>query len=267
MSALSLMVSDKHKHLKVQEDDLLILSSRFIPGNERAINRIINEFSRRGAQVEYEKVADVHVSGHAGQDELRLFIRAFRPRYFIPVHGEYRHLVRHAQLAREEGVSKERIVIVQDGDMVTFNENGTFNTERMDVNWVFVDGHGVGDVCWEILRGRRALSEKGIIIVVLTIDGVSGVLACRPHIISQGVTGPKTEPQLLGDIQEVVENTVSELYPKSFDEWEDAREKIRLAARRHVNRVFGRKPIVQTVLTRTESEIESFQITCAQEIP
>jgi ribonuclease J len=267
MSALSLMAYDKHKYLSVKEDDLLILSSRFIPGNERAINRIINEFTRRGAQVEYEKVANVHVSGHARQDELRLLIRALRPRYFVPVHGEYRHLVRHAQLAEEEGIPKERIVIAQDGDLIRFKGKDSFDTDRMDVGWVFVDGRGVGDVCRDILRGRRALSEKGVVIVVLTVDGGTGEPAARPQIISQGVTGPETEPQLLAGIQEAVENTIIEINPGSHEQWEEAREQIRLTARRHVNKVFGRKPLVQTVLTLTEPQISTARISYAHDIP
>ncbi len=134
MSALSLMALDRHRYLKVKPGDVVVLSSKFIPGNERAITHIINEFSRRGARVMYEKVSDVHVSGHASEEELRYLIRLVHPKCFIPIHGEYRHLLRHAHIAIEEGIPADRVLVAQDGDLVEISHDGARVIEQ-DSKW------------------------------------------------------------------------------------------------------------------------------------
>jgi len=250
LSALSLMSYERHKYLKVKQGDLLVLSSRFIPGNEKAINRIINEFCRRGARVEYEKVSHVHVSGHASSDELRDLIRRVRPLYFIPVHGEYRHLLRHANLAVEEGIPSERVLVLEDGDVVELSKEWAGITQRIEVKRVFVDGTGVGDVGAEVLRDRRALSEVGLVIVVIPVSDDTGELLSGPEVLSRGVTYQEMEPDLIEGARRAVEELLVELNPRSPEQWEEAREAIRLAVRRHINRLLKRKPLVQTVFIR-----------------
>jgi ribonuclease J len=250
MSALSLMSYERHKYLKVKQGDLLVLSSRFIPGNEKAINHIINEFCRRGARVEYEKVSHVHVSGHASSDELRDLIRRVRPLYFIPVHGEYRHLLRHADLAVEEGIPRERVLVLEDGDVVELSKEWAGVTQRIEVKRVFVDGTGVGDVGTEVLRDRRALSEVGLVIVVIPVSDDTGELLSGPEVLSRGVTYQEMEPDLIEGARRAVEELLVEVNPRSPEQWEEARESIRLAVRRHINRLLGRKPLVQTVFIR-----------------
>jgi ribonuclease J len=248
MSALSLMASDRHKYLKIRPGDVVVLSSRFIPGNERAINHIINEFCRRGAKVLYEKISDVHVSGHASEDELRYLIRLVRPRCFIPIHGEYRHLLRHSRIAIEEGIPDERVLIAQNGDLVEISSERPTVVDQLDVGRVFVHGKGVGDIGHDVLRDRRFLAEVGLVTVVLVIEEDSGNFVCGPEISSLGVTFEDVGQDLMGGVRISVEERLAELDPKTWDQWENAKEEIRLAVRRHINRVLGRKPVVQTLL-------------------
>ncbi len=251
MSALSLMASDRHKYLKVKPGDVVVLSSKFIPGNERAINHIINEFCRRGAHVMYEKVSDVHVSGHASEEELRYLIRLVRPRCFIPIHGEYRQLLRHAQVAMEEGIPADRVLVAQDGDVIELSPDGAVIVEQLDVGRVFVHGKGVGDVGHDVLRDRRTLAESGLVTVVLAVDGESGRVVSGPEVSSVGVTFEEVEAELLEGARVAVEERLAELDPNSLEQWEASKDEIRLAVRRHIKRILGRKPLVQTVILPT----------------
>jgi len=248
MSALSLMAVDRHKYLRVKPGDVVVLSSRFIPGNERAINQIINEFSRRGAHVMYDKVSDVHVSGHASAEELRYLIRLVQPRCFMPIHGEYRHLIRHAQIALEEGIPEERVLVGQDGDLIEIDIDGPRVVEQIDVGRIFVHGKGVGDVGHDVLRDRRTLSEVGLVTVVLAVARESLKLVTGPELRSLGVTFHEVEPELLEGVRHAVEERLAELSPCTHDQWEESREEVRLAVRRYVNRLLGRKPVVQTLI-------------------
>jgi ribonuclease J len=200
--------------------------------------------------VEYEKVSHVHVSGHASSDELRDLIRRVRPLYFIPVHGEYRHLLRHADLAVEEGIPRERVLVLEDGDVVELSKEWAGVTQRIEVKRVFVDGTGVGDVGTEVLRDRRALSEVGLVIVVIPVSDDTGELLSGPEVLSRGVTYQEMEPDLIEGARRAVEELLVEVNPRSPEQWEEARESIRLAVRRHINRLLGRKPLVQTVFIR-----------------
>ncbi|MGB6063520.1 MAG: ribonuclease J [Desulfomonilaceae bacterium] len=250
MSALALMAFDRHKYLKVKPGDVVVLSSRFIPGNERAITHIINEFSRRGARVMYEKVSDVHVSGHASEEELRYLIRLVHPNCFIPIHGEYRHLLRHAHIAIEEGIPAERVLVAQDGDLVEITNEKAQVIEQLEVGRVFVHGKGVGDIGHDVLRDRRTLSEVGLVTVVLGVNKESGAVIAGPDIHSRGVTFDEVEPELLEGVRIAIEERLAELNPRTAEDWKNSKEEIRLAVRRHINRILGRKPFVQTIVLK-----------------
>lgn len=250
MSALSLMAVDRHKYLKMKPGDVVVFSSRFIPGNEKAINQIINELSRRGAQVMYDKVSDVHVSGHASAEELRYLIRLVSPGCFVPIHGEYRHLLRHARLAIEEGIPPERVLVAQDGDLIEVSSEGATVVEQLDVGRVFVHGKGVGDIGHDVLRDRRCLSEMGLVTVVVVIREETGELLYGPELRSLGVTFEEVEPELMEGATIALEERLAELNPASADQWENARDEIRLAVRRYINRTLGRKPLVQTTIAK-----------------
>lgn len=248
MSALSLMAFDKHKYLRVKPGDIIVLSSRFIPGNEKAINHVINEFCRRGARVMYEKISDVHVSGHAGEEELRYLIRLVRPQCFIPIHGEYRQLHRHAEIALDEGIPPEKVLIAQNGDVVELSQGSPKVVEQVDVGRTFVHGKGVGDIGHDVLRDRRMLAEVGIVTVVLVVERESGRLVVGPDLSSKGLTFEEVEPELMEGARFAVEEQLALLAPASLEQWENAKDEIRLAVRRYVNRTLGRKPLVQTII-------------------
>ncbi len=248
MSALALMALDKHKHLKIKPGDTVVLSSRFIPGNEKAINQIVNEFCRRGARVMYEKVSDVHVSGHASEEELRYLIRLVRPTYFVPIHGEYRHLLRHAHIAMEEGIPRDHVLVATDGDVIEVSAQGISVAGQLEAGRVFVHGKGVGDIGRNVLRDRRSLSETGLVVVALAVSRETGCVAAGPEVHSIGVTFEEASQDLHDRVAHDVADLLSGLHPRAAEEWESAKEEIRLAVRRCVNKALGRKPLVKTVL-------------------
>jgi ribonuclease J len=174
MSSLTRMAENRHKGIKVRKGDIVILSSRFIPGNERAITAIINNLYRMGAEVVYERVSDIHSSGHAYQEELKLMLHIVKPKYFIPVHGEYRHLVKHAQLAGQTGMAPGRLLLVEDGMPVCFAGGEATVAKRVQTGRVLVDGKGVGDIGDVVLRDRRRLSGDGVVVVLLGVDEQTG---------------------------------------------------------------------------------------------
>jgi len=171
-----------------------------------------------------------------------------QPRYFIPAHGEYRHLRRHARLAKEEGIPEERVLVLEDGDLVELSWDKATVLERLPLKRVFVDGKGVGDVGNEVLRDRRVLSEVGMVIVAIAIAKETGEIVSGPEVFSRGVTYQDTEPELIDGTRKAVEAVLADLDPRTSGDWEEAREQIRLAARRHVNRSLGRRPVVQTLV-------------------
>jgi ribonuclease J len=185
-SALVRIAMDDHKQIKLEMGDTVILSSRFIPGNEKTISDLINHLYRRGAEVIHEKVSEVHVSGHASQEELKLMLNIVRPRFFIPVHGEYRHLVKHSQLAQRVGIPKERCILAVNGDVVAFSDGEACIIDGIETGRVFVDGKGVGDVGDVVLKDRKHLSEDGMVVVIIGINQASGEIIYGPDIVSRG---------------------------------------------------------------------------------
>lgn len=186
MSALARMAFNDHKKIKIKKGDTVILSSRFIPGNERAINHIINNLYRQGADVIYETVSEVHVSGHAYQEELKMMINLVQPEYFIPIHGEYRHLVKHGELARSVGIPAEKTLLVENGQVLRFDADGARVVEKIETGRVLVDGKGVGDIGQVVLNDRKHLAEHGMVVALVVIDAGTGEILSGPDIISKG---------------------------------------------------------------------------------
>ncbi len=184
LSGLSLMASGGHKYVKISSDDVVVISALPIPGNERLVTKTVNLLFQRGAEVLYEPYRQVHVSGHASREELKLMLNFTRPRYFVPIHGEFRHLVRHARLAEEMGIPKESIFILSNGDVLEISRGGARVKGRIQTGAILIDGFGVGDVVNEVLRERKRLSKDGIVVVSLVL-GKDGLL-CEPKIESQG---------------------------------------------------------------------------------
>ena len=186
MSALVRMARSNYRYIKIKPGDTIILSSKFIPGNEAAITSIINTLYKLGADVIYEKVADIHASGHAKREELKLMLSLVRPKYFIPIHGEYRHLVKHSQLAMDMGIPKENIMLLEDGDVVACEDGVCWKDEKIPTGKVLVDGKGMGEMDDVILRDRKKLSMHGMVIVVLVTDERTGDIVYGPDVISRG---------------------------------------------------------------------------------
>lgn len=188
LSALSLIASREHKHIKVKKGDTVIIAASPVPGNERSVGMIINALFKNGANVIYEKIDEVHVSGHASQEELKLMLNMIKPKYFVPIHGEYRHLKYHEKLAISTGIKPNQVFLLENGDSLSISKSGVRKTKKIDAGVVFVDGLGIGDIKDFVLRDRQHLSQDGIVIVVIAINSNQRKIVGGPDIISKGVT-------------------------------------------------------------------------------
>ncbi|GFE57003.1 ribonuclease J [Geobacter sp. AOG1] len=244
MSALTRIAMDDHKQIKLEEGDTVILSSRFIPGNEKTISDLINHLYRRGAEVYHEKVSEVHVSGHASQEELKLMQNIVRPRYFIPVHGEYRHLVKHAQLAQKVGVPRERCILAVNGDVITFADGSGAITGKVETGRVFVDGKGIGDVGEVVLKDRKHLSQDGMVVVIIGINQTSGEIIYGPDIVSRGFVFEDESQEYLDEARKVVEDTLALTNVTVMADWGEVRQEVRRVLRRFFNKTIERRPVI-----------------------
>jgi len=244
MSALARMSAGTHKQIKIKKGDTVVLSSKFIPGNEKAIAKIINNLYRKGADVIYEKISDIHVSGHAFREELKLMIKLTQPRYFIPVHGEYRHLILHSRLAKEVGIPKENILLAENGQIVEFDKKGGRVNGRVPTGRVLIDGKGVGDVGRSVLKERRVLSEEGMVAVTMAFDEETGVVVYGPEIVSRGFVFETESGYLLEDAQCVILEIVEEVTPDVANRVDKIRSKIKTALRQYFFFTIGRRPVI-----------------------
>jgi len=242
-SALALMASSEHKYVRVERGDLVIISARVIPGNERTIGRVVNALYRLGAEVLYEDNAFVHVSGHASQEDLKMMFNLTRPRYFIPVHGEYRHLLSHARLAESVGIGSERVFLVEDGMAVEVSKTAAHVAERVTAGRVLVDGKSVGDIGAVVLRDRQLLAEDGVITVSLAVDRRGTVLA-GPEIASRGFVYVKENELLLEELKKAVLAALAERGPDEPYDRELMSATVRTAVRQFANQRFRRRPVV-----------------------
>ena len=244
MSALARISAGTHKQIKIKQADTVILSSKFIPGNERAIGKIINSLYKQGADVIYEKISDIHVSGHAFREELKLMINLTKPRYFIPVHGEYRHLVLHARLAEQAGVSAERILLAEHGQIIEFDQTGGRIHGDVTTGRTLSDGKGVGDVGRSVLRERRILSEEGMVAVTMAFDEETGIVVYGPEIVSRGFVFETETGHLLEDAICVVLEIVEEVAPEVPNRVDKIRNKCQSALRQYFFFTIGRRPVI-----------------------
>ncbi|QCQ22345.1 ribonuclease J [Desulfoglaeba alkanexedens] len=248
-SALTRMAFNVHRKLKVQPGDTIILSSKFIPGNERAIHNIINNLYRQGAEVIHEQVKDIHVSGHAYREELKLLINLVKPKYFIPIHGEFRHLVKHRQLAAATGIPPERCVVAENGNIIHFMPEGTVVEKGVEAGRVFVDGKGVGDVGDLVLRDRRHLSEDGMVIASLVLSKETLEILNGPDLISRGFILEETKPEILDGAKCVVLEVLDRFISDSAV-WDcaDFQMEIRRELKRFFQRVLERRPFIYPIV-------------------
>jgi len=244
MSSLARMATKTHKWVAIKRGDMVILSSKFIPGNERAIGNIINKLYRLEADVIYEKISNIHASGHAFREELKLMIALTRPKYFIPVHGEYRHLALHARLAEKVGIPKERVLLAENGQIIEFDSKGGRIRDRVFTGRVLVDGKGIGDVGRSVLKERRLLSEDGLVVVNMAFDEETGTIAYGPDVVSQGFIFETESGYLLEDAKCVILEIVEETPPETPNRIEKIRTKIQSALRQYFYFAIQRRPVI-----------------------
>lgn len=244
MSALARMATGTHKQIKIKEKDTVILSSKFIPGNEKAIANIINKLYKQGANVIYEKISSIHVSGHAFREELKLMINLTKPKYFIPIHGEYRHLILHARLAEQVGIPMERILLAENGQVVAFDENGAGISDSVLTGRVLIDGKGIGDVGKSVLKERRILSEDGLVVVNMAFDQGTGTIVYGPEIVSRGFVFETETGHLLEDAKQVILEAIEDMDPEASDRIDAVRSKIQTALRKYFYFAIKRRPVI-----------------------
>jgi ribonuclease J len=244
MSALARMSTGSHKQIKIQKDDTVILSSKFIPGNEKAIANIINNLYRRGADVIYEKISAIHVSGHAFQEELKLMINLTKPRYFIPIHGEYRHLTLHGRLARKVGIPRNNVIVAQNGQVIRFDKTTATLQSEVETGRLLVDGKGIGDVGRSVLKERRILSEDGLVVVNMAFDEETGIIIYGPEIVSRGFVFETETGHLLRDAECVILEVVEDLPPETKNRVDQIRKKVQTALRQYFYYTIKRRPVI-----------------------
>ncbi|CAG0965765.1 ribonuclease J [Geobacter sp.] len=244
MSALTRIAMDDHKQIKLEAGDTVILSSRFIPGNEKTISDLINHLYRRGAEVIHEKVSEVHVSGHASQEELKLMLNLVRPKFFVPVHGEYRHLVKHARLAQRVGVPEEHCMVVENGTVIRFADGRGEVAGSVESGRVFIDGKGVGDVGEVVLKDRKHLSEDGMVVVIIVINQQTGELLYGPDIVSRGFVFEDESQEYLDETRKIVQDLLAGMNAETLGDWGEVKQEVRRILRRFFNKTIERRPVI-----------------------
>jgi ribonuclease J len=244
MSALARMAAGHHRQIKIRDKDTVVLSSKFIPGNEKAIANIINKMYKLGADVIYEKISAIHVSGHAFREELKDMIRMTNPKYFIPIHGEYRHLILHARLAEDIGISKDHVLLAEDGQVIEIDESGARFNGEIPTGRVLVDGKGIGDVGRSVLKERRILSEEGLVVVKMAFDEETGVVIYGPEIDSQGFVFETETGHLLEDAICVILEVVEEIDPSEQNRVDIIKERVRRTLKQYFYFTIGRRPVI-----------------------
>ena len=245
MSALSRIASGEHKSVKLKKGDTVILSSTPIPGNEKTVSNVVNKLFEKGAEVIYSDIADIHVSGHACQEELKLIHSLIKPKFFMPVHGEYRHLIAHARLAENLGMKKENIFVLENGDILNVNKRRAKREQDMvEADAILVDGLGVGDVGNIVLRDRKLLSESGLIIVVAAIEKESHTVVSGPEIISRGFVYVRENEHLMEESRKVAMEALSKCSKKKMKDWNALKSQVRDALSSYIYETTKRSPII-----------------------
>lgn len=248
MSALTRMAFSDHRKVSITPNDYVIISANPIPGNEKMVGNVINELMMLGAEVVYEKMYDVHVSGHACQEELKMMLGIVKPQYFIPVHGEHKHLQKHALLAEHMGIDRRNILIVENGSVFELAQDHIKRLENVQAGRVFVDGTGVGDVGSIVIRDRKHLSSDGLIIIVATIDSASGELLSGPDVVSRGFVYVRESEDLIEDAKRISYESLMKCQYKNIREWNTIKNRIRDDVSRLMYEKTKRSPMILPII-------------------
>ena len=246
MAALSRMAASIHRKVTIQPGDVIVFSSSPIPGNEKSVSRVINELSQKGAKVIYQ---NTHVSGHACQEELKLIYALTKPKYAIPVHGEYRHLSTHSELAQEMGIPKENVILMRSGDVVEVSEESAKIVDHVPAQGILVDGLGVGDVGNIVLRDRQHLSENGLIIIVVTLEKYSNQILSGPDIVSRGFVYVRESENLMEEAREVVNDALERCLESNVTDWGKIKTEIKDTLSDYLWKKTKRNPMILPIIT------------------
>ncbi|MBL8150929.1 MAG: ribonuclease J [Blastocatellia bacterium] len=249
MSVLSRMAVDNHKQAKVSKGDTVVLSARQIPGNEKSISRLINHIYKREAEVVDSTSARVHVSGHGAQEDLRMMLEAVRPKFFIPIHGEYRQLYRHKAFAISLGYSPDRVVLVESGDVIELDaESISIGDRKVQIGRRYIDSSGFGHIDDMVVRDRKQLAYDGIVLPIIAINEVSGAVETKPEIVTRGFNTPEEETLYTGKLSEIVSNTINLSSQEERRDRVVLKEKIRIDLKRYIQKGTGRRPVIIPVI-------------------
>ena len=248
MSALTRMAAGEHKKIEITPNDLIIISANPIPGNEKSVSKVIDDLLQIGADVVYNALADIHVSGHACQEEQKLIFALTKPKYFIPVHGEYRQLMAHAETAIKMGVAPENIFMNTNGRIIELNENEAKQTGSVPCGKVLVDGYGVGDVGNVVLRDRQHLSQDGLIVIVMTMDSSTGEIVAGPDVISRGFVYVKESENLMDDVKKYIREEVEMLESKGVRDWATIKSTLKDHIRDYIFQKTKRNPMILPII-------------------
>ncbi|MBR2190235.1 MAG: ribonuclease J, partial [Eubacterium sp.] len=249
MAALSRMAASIHKKVEIGPNDTIVFSSTPIPGNEKAVSKVINELYEKGADVIFQ---DTHVSGHACQEEIKLMYSLIKPKYAIPVHGEFRHLREHGKLAQRMGVEKENVFILKSGDVLELGEDSGEVVDEVPHGTVLVDGLGVGDIGNIVLRDRQSLAESGIIIVVITLQRFTNQLLAGPDIVSRGFVYVREAEELIEDARYVVEDALDDVLSDPKADWATIKNAIKDNLSDYIWSEMKRRPVIIPIITEVE---------------
>lgn len=248
MSALTRMAMSDHRKVQIVPGDTVIISATPIPGNEKLVARTINQLYRQGAEVIYESASGIHVSGHASQEELKMMINLVKPKFFVPVHGEYRHLIRHANLAEQMGIPRENIFIAENGQILEFTAQKGSVGGRVTAGRILIDGLGIGDVGNIVLRDRKQLSQDGILIVVVTINKEAGQLVAGPDIVSRGFVYVRESEGLMDVARDNVKVVLDRCFERKVTDWATIKAQIRDNLSKYLYEKTGRRPMIMPII-------------------
>ncbi len=243
-SVLHRIAFGEHRSIRLRPSDTVVLSARFIPGNEKVISNLINHLYRRGAEVHYERTSEIHVSGHASQEELKTMLQLTRPRYFVPLHGEYRQLCKHVELARTVGIPADNCFLLENGDALELDGQDAWRVEPVSTGKVFVDGKGVGDVEDIVIRDRRHLSEDGLVVVAMAVHPRTGEVTAGPDLLARGFMRSEEEDDVLGTAKEVLWAYLDGCGAETRTDSVELKEGIRRSLRRFFEKRLHRRPVI-----------------------
>ena len=248
MSALTRMACSNHKNIQIEKDDMIIISANPIPGNEKAISKVINELTQKGANVIYKSIEEIHVSGHACEQELKLLQSILKPKYFVPVHGEYKHLRKHILIAEEVGLEKGKSFILENGDVLSLNRKSACISGKVQAGNILVDGIGIGDVGNIVLRDRKNLSKDGIINIIVAIEKESRSIVSGPDIVTRGFIYVRESEELVKQIKEISYDSIQTSIDKNIFKWSEIKNNIRNDVGSFIYSKTKRKPIIVPII-------------------